>query len=163
VWSAQANYRLALGDWKGAMVSAEKALAIDRESPSALGCMAQALYANKQFDEAFALSARLVAKLPEEPGVLFYHAKIAREAKRWEDEIEVLKRLIALAEKAQKPVSGYRIYLAQSYASAGERDKSIEEFDTAMRDPDLPEDLRKYADESVMKLRTGAARKRLGQ
>jgi hypothetical protein len=105
----------------------------------------------------------LLAKLPEEPGVLFYHAKIAHEAKRWEDEIAVMKRLIALAEKAQKPVSGYRIYLAQAYASAGERDKSIEEFDTALRDPDLPEEQRKYADESVMKLRAAAARKRMGQ
>jgi Tfp pilus assembly protein PilF len=163
VWSAQSNYRLALGDWKAAIASAEKALALEPESPSALGCMAQALYASKRFEEAFAVSARLLAKLPDEPGVLFYHARIAHEAKRGEDEVAALKKLIALAEKAQRPVSGYRIYLAQAYAGANERDRSIEEFDAALRDPDLPEEQRKYANESVMKLRAAAARKRLGQ
>lgn len=163
VWSAQANYRLALGDWKGAIASADKALKIEPESPAALGCMAQALYASKRFEEAFGFSARLLAKLPDEPGVLFYHAKIAHEGKRWEDEIPALKKLIALAEKAQRPVSGYRIYVAQAYASAGERDLSIAEFDAALRDPDLPEEQRKYANESVMKLRAAAARRRVGQ
>lgn len=152
VWTAQSNYRMVIGEWRGALASAERALRIEPESPAALGCMAQSLYASKRFDEAFAASTKLLAKLPEEPGVLFFHAKIAHEAKRWEAEANALKKLIALAQRAQRPVSGYRVYLGQSYASMGERDLGIVEFEQALADPDLPEEQRKFAEECVSKL-----------
>jgi tetratricopeptide (TPR) repeat protein len=152
VWSAQAAYRMALGEWKAAIENADKALAIDPEFMPALGCKAQSLYATKRFAEAYVVSSKLIAKMPDDPGILFYHAKIAHEAKHLVEEVRALRYLIALAGKAQRPDTGYRVYLGQALASSGDGEPALVEFRRALADPELPAEQRKFAQQCVDRL-----------
>jgi tetratricopeptide (TPR) repeat protein len=159
VWTAQGNYRMAQGDWKGAIESAQKALEIDPESLPALGVLAQSYFASKQFMAAYEASSKIVAKLPESPSILFYHAKIAHEAKQKHDEIRVLQKLIAMAEKAHRPTSVYEVYLGQAYSTSGDGERGLAEFEKALKDPELPTDHRRFAQECVRRLRDMAEQK----
>ena len=158
VWSTLAKYRLALGQWNDVLADADRALAIDSDWMPAIACKAQALYAGKYFSDAYGYSRRLIAHNPNDPGLLFYHAKIAHEARAFTDEIRTLTRLIELAEKGNRPTSGYRMYLGQAYASDGQAEPSLEQFGRALEDPELPPTQRQFAEESVarIKARSGA-------
>jgi tetratricopeptide (TPR) repeat protein len=101
----------------------------------------------KRFNEAYKLSERLVAFSPDDPSILFYHAKLAHEARAFDAEIEALQRLITLGEKAGINVSGYRIYLAQAFAHRGEGDEARNQLTIALLDTSLPREQRKRADE----------------
>jgi tetratricopeptide (TPR) repeat protein len=153
VWSAEASYRLALGEWNAAAQTAQKALKLDGECLPALGTLAQSFYAAKRFAEAYAVSSRLVEKLPEDPGILFYHAKIAHESRHFDDEVRVLRKLIAMAERSGQAVSGYRVYLGQALGTSGEGEAALSEFRAALADPDLPPEQRNYAHECIGRLR----------
>lgn len=153
VWSTQAQYHLALGQWNDAMANADRALAIDDDWMPAIACKAQALYAMKYFSDAYNYSRRLVDQNPNDPGLLFYHAKIAHEARAFTDEIRTLAHLIDLAEKGNRPASGYRVYLGQAYASDGQAEPSLEEFSKALADPELPPTQRQFAEESAAMIR----------
>src|SRR4029079_14758256 len=98
----------------------DRALDIDPNFIPGLACKVQTLFAMKRFSEAYKLSEQLVAFSPDDPSILFYHAKLAHEARAFDAEIEALQRLIALGERAGINVSGYRIYLAQAFAHKGE-------------------------------------------
>jgi hypothetical protein len=154
VWSVQAQYHLGRGEWKDAEAAADRALELERGQLAAMGTKAQALYATKRFNEAYAISRKLVERLPDDPGMLFYHAKIAHEARAFGEEARVLRRLIALAERDERPTSGYRVYLGQSLASAGEAEPALEEFGKAMADPDLPKAQRDFAEDCVKVIRS---------
>jgi tetratricopeptide (TPR) repeat protein len=121
-----------------------------------MGTKAQVLYSTKRFNEAYALSRKLIERLPDDPGMLFYHAKIAHEARALGEEARVLRRLILLAEQEERPTSGYRVYLGQSLASAGEAGPALEEFGKAMADPDLPKPQRDFAEDCVKLIRSQA-------
>ena len=154
VRSTEAFYQLALGRWSDAIGAADRALEIDDEWQPALAAKAQALYATKYFADAYDISQRLIEQNPQDPGLLFYHAKIAHEARAFTDEIRVLKRLIERAEKEQRPTSGYRLYLAQAYASDGQGEPAIEQFRLAMEDPELPKEQRQFALETTAQIKS---------
>lgn len=147
VWSAWSTQRMAKGDWDGALKHADHALTIDEEFIPAVACKAQCLYATKKFRAAYDLSTRLLKASPDDPGLLFYHAKLAHEARAFDSEIDALQRLIALAGKAGANVSGYRVYLAQAYASHGDADSAKDQVTLALLDTTLPREQRKFADE----------------
>jgi tetratricopeptide (TPR) repeat protein len=153
VESTRAQYHLSRGEWKEALAAAERALKIDGTDLSALGTKAQALYSTKRFAEAYNISKQLVAKLPDEPNILFYHARIAHEAKAFQEEAKVLRRLIVMAEADHRPTAGYRVYLGQSLASAGEASPALAEFQAALADPDLPKEQREFAMECMEVIR----------
>lgn len=154
VWSAQAEYRMALGDWTGAIASADQALKLDEDCLPALGAKAQSLYAKKRFAEAYPYSRKLNEKLPDDPGILFYHAKIAHESRHFTEEIRALERLIDLAGKSGRSDPGYRVYLGQAYAAAGDAEPALAEFAKALADPDLPGEQRQFAEETSALIRT---------
>ena len=147
VWSAWSVYRMTKGDWDKALVAAERALSIDPNFIPGLACKVQTLFAMKRFPEAYKLSERLVLTSPEDPSILFYHAKLAHEARAFDAEIEALQRLIALGEKAGVNVSSYRIYLAQALAHKGEGDNAKNQLTLALLDTSLPREQRQKADE----------------
>ena len=152
-----AIYHFGRAEWREAFAQVERALAIDGDFLPAMATKTQLLYASKHFNEAYDLSRKIIAKLPGDPGVLFYHAKIAHEAHAYRAEIEVLEKLIASAEAESRAVGGYQIYLGQAYASAGDARHAVDSFMLALNDPDLPDDQRAFARENIarIKKRTG--------
>jgi hypothetical protein len=153
VWSAWSRQRMAKGDWEEALKHAEHSLSIDENFMPGIACKAQCLYATKKFRAAHALSTRLLQSSPNDPGMLFYHAKLAHEARAFASEIDALQRLIALAEKAGANVSGYRVYLAQAYAANGDADSAMDQVTLALLDTTLPREQRQFADELLTQIK----------
>lgn len=160
LWSTWALYRMLRGEWDGAIAAADRALKLDPDSLAALGARAQALFSCKRFSEAYLASRRLIERRADDPMLLFYHAKIAHEARAFDDEIRTMRTLVALAEENQRPVSGYRIYLAQALAKTGEAEQSLAEFYKALADPDLPTEQRKFANEAMAMIRERSGMKK---
>ena len=88
----------------------------------------------------------MVAAQPNDPGLLFYHAKICHQARSFSAEIQTLQRLIERAESEGQPATGYRMYLAQAYAADGQAKPSIEEFKRVLADPAISREQRRFAE-----------------
>lgn len=156
IWNGQAIFRMNRGEWTPALTSANRALAIDADFLPALATKTQILYSTKKFSEAYDLSRRLVEAYPNDPGLLFYHAKICHEAHAFSDEIRTLKRLIERADAEGQPASGYRLYLAQAFAKDGKAQPAIEEFNKVLADEDLPKEQRSFAEDTLAQVKERA-------
>ena len=159
IWNGHAIYRMNRGEWTPALTQVNRALAIDADFLPALATKTQILYSTKKFSEAYDLSRRLVEAYPNDPGLLFYHAKICHEAHAFTDEIRTLKRLIDRADAESQPASGYRLYLAQAYAKDGKAQPAIEEFNRVLADADLPKEQRTFAEDTLAQVRERAGLK----
>lgn len=155
--NALATYYLGRGEWRQAMEQVERALSSDQHFLPALATKTQILYGMRRYSEAYALSSELIAMLPEDPNLLFYHAKIAHEAHAYQAEVEALGKLIHQAGEEGRPIGGYQLYLGQAYTAMGDGPRAIEAFMLALDDPSLPTDQRDYARENItrIKKRTG--------
>jgi len=145
VWTAEGSYRLARGEWVQAVAAADKALALKKRYAAAQAVKAQGLYFSKRYEEAYVLSRNLLEGSPEDPVMLFAHAKIAHEVRSIQEEIEVLRKLIGFAEREKRSTSSYRVYLGQALAMRGEGEEALRELDAALADPDLPPDQLDFA------------------
>ena len=156
-WNGLAVYHMHRGEYREAFDAAERALALDKAHLPALATKTQLLFATKHFSEAYELSKQLIERLPDDPNLLFYHAKIAHEAHAYQAEIAVLEKLIARAEADARPVSGYQMYLAQAYAAKSDGPRAIDAFMRVLNDPELPQEQRDFARENIarIKKRTG--------
>jgi tetratricopeptide (TPR) repeat protein len=157
-WSSMASYYTARGEWRDALENVDHALSLDGDSLPALAVKTQLLYGSKQYDEAYELSTKLVTRFPDDPNILFYHAKIAHEAHAYKAEITALLKLIETAEAGNRPISGYQIYLGQAYAKVGEASRSIDQFMLALDDPDLSEQQRSFIMESIQRIKEKTGR-----
>ena len=144
------------GEWTPALTNVDRALALDADFLPALATKTQILYSTKKFSAAYELSRRLIAAYPNDPGLLFYHAKICHEAHAFADEIRTLTRLIERAEAEARPASGYRLYLAQAYAKEGKAQPAIEEFNRVLADADLPKEQRSFAEATLAQVKERA-------
>ena len=156
VWNGIAIYRMNRGEWTPALANADRALALDADFLPALATKTQILYSTKKFSAAYELSRRLIAAYPNDPSLLFYHAKICHEAHAFTDEIRTLTRLIELADAASRPASGYRLYLAQAYAKDGKAQPAIDEFNRALAAEDISPADRKFALETIAQIESRA-------
>ena len=157
VWNGLAGYHLQRGEYTEAFAKNGRALELDKEHLPALATKTQLLYGTKHFTEAYEISRQLIERLPEDPSRLFYHAKIAHEAHAYQAEVEALEKLIARAETADRPVSGYQIYLGQAYAAMSDGPRAVDAFMRVLDDPELPQEQRDFARASIarIKKRTG--------
>ncbi len=157
VWSGWASYHMQRGEYAEAFANAERALKLDDENLPALAVKTHLLFATKQFSAAYELSRRLIERVPDDPNLLFYHAKIAHEAHAYKAEVEALEKIIAQAEAVGRPVSGYQMYLGQAHMTLGDGTRAIDAFMRVLNDPELPQDQRDFARESIarIKKRTG--------
>ena len=153
VWSGRATYELARGDLSAAGAAADRALSLDRSFLPAMACKTQVLFGTKQFTEAFRLSTELLARAPDDPGLLFYHAKLAHQAHAFEAEISTLRHLIKLAQAAGASVSGYRVYLGQAHAANGDADEALDQLSLALLDTELPREQRLFADQLFLQIK----------
>lgn len=148
-----ATYYLGRGEWREAWAEVEIALHADHNFLPALATKTQLLYGMKQFSEAYEVSKDLIERVPDDPNILFYHAKIAHEAHAYKGEIAALEKLIAQADADGRPIGGYRLYLGQAYAATGDAQKAVDAFMLALDDPDLPDDQRSYARDSITRIK----------
>lgn len=156
VWSGWSTLELVRGDLTAALTAADRALSLDPNFLPAIACKTQVLFGMKRFSESWELSQRLLAQSPDDPGLLFYHAKLAHQAHAYDDEIRTLSRLIALAQPAGASVSGYRIYLGQAYAAKGEADPALDQLSLALLDTQLPREQRAFADQLFLQIKDRA-------
>lgn len=155
-WSALAAYAMTRGEWRDALDATERTLQLDGAHLGAMATKIQVFYATKRYDEALALSTKLLARLPADPNVLFKHAQVAHEAHAYQTEIAALEKLITLAETERRSTTGYRLYLAQSYMASGKAQPALDEFARVLADPELPADQRKFSNESVARIKKRA-------
>jgi tetratricopeptide (TPR) repeat protein len=153
-WNGLAVLHMNRGEWAKALTHTERALEINGRFLPALASKTQILYSTRRFSEAYELSKTLVARQPNDPHLLFYHAKIAHEAHAYKEEAKTLHQLIALAERSGRPTAGYRIYLAQAYASASEAQPAIDEFQRVLADPSISREQRTFAQETLTQIRS---------
>lgn len=145
VWTAEGSYRLARGEWPQAVAMADKALSLEKRSAAAKSVKAQGLYFSRRYEEAYQLSRELLQESPEDPVMLFTHAKIAHEVRSLQEEVEVLRKLIGFAEREKRSTSSYRVYLGQALAMRGSGEEALAELDAALADPELPPDQLDFA------------------
>jgi tetratricopeptide (TPR) repeat protein len=157
VWSGWSAYRMTKGEWDKALEAAKKALALESDFLPGIACRAQCFYAKKRFYPAWKEAERLLAAQPDDPAMLFYHAKLSHEARAFQAETASLLRLIELAGQAKANVSGYRVYLAQSYAAANDADNAMDQVTLALLDTTLPREQRQFADELLQQLKRASA------
>lgn len=154
VANAHAILHMSRGQWAQAVAQVNRALSLDDEFLPALATKAQLLYSMKKFPAAYDVSKKLIERSPSDPGLLFYHAKIAHEAHAYGEETRALEKLIALAEAEERPTTGYRLYLAQAYAAAGKAKPAIEQFQVVLADPDLPKEQRSFAQDTLAQVKS---------
>ncbi len=102
--------------------------------------------------EAWHLTRELVRGRAVDGPLLFLHARAARSAKAWNAEIEALEQLIALVESKQAPTGGYKVYLAQAYASAGQAEQALELFRQLADNETLPAAQKEFVAAALAKL-----------
>lgn len=153
VWSGWSRYYMAQSKWDRALEAADKALALDPDFQPGIACRAQTYFATRRFSEAWKDAERMIEANPNDPAILFYHAKLAHEARAFQAEIESLKKLVDLAELARANSSGYRVYLAQAYAAANDADNAMDQVTLALLDTSLPREQRQFADELLTQVK----------
>jgi hypothetical protein len=72
----------------------------------------------------------------------------------YKEEAKTLHQLIELAERSGQPTAGYRIYLAQAYASASDAQPAIDEFQRVLADPSISREQRTFAQETLAQIRS---------
>ncbi len=152
-WTALGLYEGEITHWADALDALGRALAIQPDFTPALTTKAQILFGARRFDEALGISEQVIAKHPDDPSMLFFHATIAHQAHAYDQEIAALKHLIEMAQAQGESVTGYRIYLGQAYAESGEAMLSLVEFQAAVRAPDVSEAQKAFAEDCMGKIR----------
>ncbi len=148
-WRQIALYEMQSGATGEALAGIDHALKLDKDYSPALATKAQLLYATKRFGEALQISGQLVSATPDDPNALFFHAKIAHEARAYAQEIPTLNHLIEVVLSQNQPVAGFRIYLAQAYARDGQAQPSLDEFQKALNEGGLSEEQVKFIKETM--------------
>lgn len=82
--------------------------------------------------EALDALDELRASLPEDPYILFLHARLCRKANDYARESSSLQQLIRLTELRGESAADYRIYLGQSLAKQGFARQALEQFQAVL-------------------------------
>ena len=158
VLAGQAGYEITLGRWLQAETYADKALKHDENCVPALAAKVMAMRATAHKMDAFKLSQKLNHLIPEDPVRLWQHAQLAHEAGQNTAEIKALTRLVELARIEGRPSAEYEFFLGEAHAHAAIDDAeharfAIEHLRSAIGDPLLPLEKRKFAEERLATIR----------
>jgi tetratricopeptide (TPR) repeat protein len=156
--AGMASYYVEQGKWPEAESFADRALEIDGKFAPALQAKVVALRATDQKADAFRYSEKLNGLVPESPVRLFQHAQVAHEAREFDKEIAALERLIQLASAEQRPTGEYEFHLGEAHVFQAINDathapRAIAHLKNALRDPALPSDKRRFAEERIATIR----------
>jgi tetratricopeptide (TPR) repeat protein len=157
-----ASYYVALGKWPEAESYADRALEKKEDFIPALQAKVVAMRATGHHIDALKLSKKLNILLPEEPVRLWQHAQLAHDARDYDTEIAALERLIELAKAEERPSGDYEFRLGEAHVfqamnDAAHAPKAIAHLRNALRDPSLPAEKRRFAEERIATIqqRTG--------
>jgi predicted Zn-dependent protease len=114
---------------------------------------AQILFGARRYEEALAISDKVVEQNPDDPSMLFLHATISHEAHSYDREIAALKHLIEMADAQGQSTTGYRIYLGQAYAETGEAMLSLVQFQDAVNSSDISPEQKEFCEDCIGKIR----------
>jgi tetratricopeptide (TPR) repeat protein len=134
------------------MAALDKALALDPDFTPALTTKAEILYGARRFDEALAISDKVVEAHPDDPSMLFLHSMISHEAHAYDREIAALRHLIEMAQAQGIPTTGYDVYLGQAYAESGDAMQSLIEFKKVADADDASPEQKKFAQDCIDKI-----------
>ena len=151
-WTALALYDGEIARWVDAVAALDKALAIDSDYTPALTTKAQIFFGARRYEEAMAITDKVVEEHPDDPSMLFLHATISHQAHSYDREIAALKHLIELAEAQGQSTTGYRIYLGQAFAEHGEAMNSLIQFKAAIDAPDISPAQKEFALDCMAKI-----------
>lgn len=152
-WAELSFWHASQGQWSGAVVAADQAYAFDPNYTPAVTAKANAYFAQGRFNDALKLTTQLVEKFPDNGPTLYLHAKVARAAHAYTQEIKVLKKIIELAETNSLPTGTWRVYLGQALASTGQASAALKEFETALSDSTLHDHERAFATKAIQRLK----------
>ncbi len=148
-----ASWHAMQAQWEPALEAATRAVKGDRDYLPAVAAEANALFAHGRFQEALARTRRLVREEPENSASLYLHAKVTHAARAFQEEIEVLEKIIAIAEAQEMPTGTWRVYLGQAYGATGNGEPAIAEFKLALEDRTLSEAERKFATRAIERIK----------
>lgn len=148
-----ARYYAQKRDLPQALKATDRALNEDSKSFNALFLKTQLLLSMGKGADAYPVSKKLMSNNSNDPQVLYLHAKVAHEVRALSEELEVLGKLVRLAEAAGQPTATYRVYYGQALSADGQPDKAFQQFDAALKTDELPPDQRKFAEEAHDRLK----------
>lgn len=148
-----ASWHAMQAQWEPALAAATRAVKSDKNYLPAVEAEANALFAHGRFQEALARTRRLVREQPENGASLYLHAKVTHAARAFQEEIEVLQKIIAMAEAERMPTGTWRVYLGQAYGATGDGVASIAQFELALKDQSLSEAERKFATRAIERIK----------
>jgi len=153
-WTELAGLHGMMSQWRESLAAAESALASDSRYRPARVAQAHALYALERFDNALDVSRTLYEETPADGSTLLLHAEVTHAAHAFVEEIEVLQKWIGLLQSDSQPVGSWQIYLGQAYSATGNRALAEDQFKTALKDPNLSEAQRAFAQKALARLET---------
>lgn len=115
----RARALVAAGDMRAALDESARAIELDPRSARAWEVRAQALLRSGRTDEASAAATRAAALAPGDAGVLWLAARTANAERAYQNESEILERLVSLTQGRGGDAGFYRLYLGLSYARQG--------------------------------------------
>ena len=148
-WTELASLHGMQGQWEEALKAAAQALNADRRYRPAQIVQANALYALRQFEGALYATRNLYREAPADIQTLLLHAKTTHAVHSYQEEIEVLQRMIGLMKGRSQPVGMWQIYLGQAYAALGGAVQAADQFKAALSDPTLPEAEQAFARKAI--------------
>ena len=152
-WTELAACNATLARWDRALDAANHAIESDASYLPGVMAKANALYACGKFNDALALTRQLVLELPEDGQLLSLHARVTHSAHAYQEEIEVLKRVIQLSAAEGMPTGAWRIYLGQAYAADTQGEAALEQFEEALKDPELGDSERSFVLKAMERIR----------
>ena len=153
-WTELAGYHAMQAQWDKALEAAGRALSASPDYLPGAVAKANALYATGKFSEALSLTRRLAVQAPEDGQLLSLHARVTHAAHAYQEEIQVLRKLVELSSAQAMPTGSWRIYLGQAYAADGQGEPALQQFEEALKDPELPENDRVFAKNALERIRS---------
>jgi tetratricopeptide (TPR) repeat protein len=149
-----ADYHMNRAEWARSLALTDRILSRNPGHLGALATRSWVLFVTKRYEESLMASRKLIEAYPQHSHLLFSHAKIAHQRGAFDEEIEVLIRLIRVAQEAGSPTAEYRMYLAQAYAEKSEAKDAIDQLVMALSEGGLPEKQLKYTQELLARIRS---------
>jgi tetratricopeptide (TPR) repeat protein len=151
-WTEQASVFSMAHRWEDAAKAADKVLQWDHDYRPAQMALANAYYALGRFEQALDLTRILYSTPPLDAETYLLHAKVTHAAHAYEEEADVLQRLITLMQGRSQPVGYWQIFRGQALSATGENLLAQEQFRNALKDETLRPSDREFAEKALERI-----------